>query len=205
MQESPPHPPLLIGCSPPFMRLTSRLTAVRAWCKQCLHGQQKPDVLCPGIVGTRGSMVMQLRPCMAMSTPTSPVLPPPFLAFFVAVLLLLLHVRTYEYSIVCRYFTYKHYLLTMSFETCLNGLRRGTRTDGLGTISSIPSLWGIAFYAYNPPAVEETSLENRPRWLCVIVRVVRYCLRYLFTCVAPRVVAQVVPTELVRAILTTIL
>ena len=29
----------------------------------------KPDVLRPGVVGMRGSMVIQLRPCMIVSTP----------------------------------------------------------------------------------------------------------------------------------------
>ena len=35
----------------------------------CSPGQWKPDVLCTGIVGTRGSMVIRLRPCMISSTP----------------------------------------------------------------------------------------------------------------------------------------
>ena len=39
------------------MRLAERLTVLRAWGKQCLPGRWKPDVLCPGIVGMRGSMV----------------------------------------------------------------------------------------------------------------------------------------------------
>ena len=45
----------LVGCSSPFMRLARRITAVRAWCKQCLHCRRKPDVLRPGIGGMRGS------------------------------------------------------------------------------------------------------------------------------------------------------
>ena len=31
------------------------LTALRAWCKRCLLGWSKPDMLHPGIVGMRGS------------------------------------------------------------------------------------------------------------------------------------------------------
>ena len=54
--------------SSPFTRLAELLTALRAWCKQCLPGRSKPDVLRPGIVGMRGSIVIRLRPCMIMST-----------------------------------------------------------------------------------------------------------------------------------------
>ena len=32
----------------------------------------KPDVLRPGIVGIRGSMIIRLRPCIIMSAPPSP-------------------------------------------------------------------------------------------------------------------------------------
>ena len=42
------------------MRLAEHLTALRAWCKQCLPGWCKPDVLRPGIVGMRGSMVARV-------------------------------------------------------------------------------------------------------------------------------------------------
>ena len=35
------------------MRLAERLTALRAWCKQCLPGRCSPDVLRPGIVRMR--------------------------------------------------------------------------------------------------------------------------------------------------------
>ena len=57
-----------------MMQLTLRatrqhLTALHAWCKQCLPGRFQPDVLRPGVVGMRGSMVIRLRPCMITSTP----------------------------------------------------------------------------------------------------------------------------------------
>ena len=59
------------------MRLAQYLTALRAWSKQCLPGRWKPDVLRPGNVGTLGSMVIRLRPCMTMSTPPPRALAPP--------------------------------------------------------------------------------------------------------------------------------
>ena len=55
------------------MRLTAEhLTVLRDWCKQCRPGQSTPDVLGPGIVGMRGSMVVQLRPCRKIRTPPHP-------------------------------------------------------------------------------------------------------------------------------------
>ena len=60
---SPSYERFLEGCSSPFMRLAEHLTALRAWCKQCLPGWWKSDVLRPGGVGMRGSMVIRLRPC----------------------------------------------------------------------------------------------------------------------------------------------
>ena len=39
MQENPPQKRFLAGCSSPFMRLAKHLTALRAWCKQCLLGR----------------------------------------------------------------------------------------------------------------------------------------------------------------------
>ena len=72
MQENPPLKLFLVGCSSPFLRVTKQLTAIRAWCKQCLPGQRKPDVLCPGNVGMRGPMIIRLRPCMLMNTPPHP-------------------------------------------------------------------------------------------------------------------------------------
>ena len=51
--RNPPHDRFLGGCSSPFMRLAERLTALRAWCKQCLPGRCSPDVLRPGIVRMR--------------------------------------------------------------------------------------------------------------------------------------------------------
>ena len=56
------------------MRLTEHLTALRAWCKQCLPGWRKFDELRPGIVGMRGSMVVGLRPC---ANPVHPLPSPP--------------------------------------------------------------------------------------------------------------------------------
>ena len=61
--QRPSYERFLEGCSSPFMRLAEHVTARRAWCKQCLPGWCKPDVLRPGIVGMRGSMVIRLRPC----------------------------------------------------------------------------------------------------------------------------------------------
>ena len=51
------------------MRLAQHLTALRAWCKQCLPGRWNPHVPRPGTVVMRGSMVKRLRSCMIMSTP----------------------------------------------------------------------------------------------------------------------------------------
>ena len=61
----------------PFMRLALHFTALRAWCKQCLSGRWKPDMLRPGIVGMRGSMVIRLWPRMRSSTPLLSSTPPP--------------------------------------------------------------------------------------------------------------------------------
>ena len=44
-----------------------------------LPGRRNLDVLRPGIVGSQGSMVLRLRPCMIMSTRLSPPSPPPSL------------------------------------------------------------------------------------------------------------------------------
>ena len=71
MQESPPHKRfiLIVGRSPPYMRLARHLTARRAWCKQRLPGQWKHGVLRPGIVGMRGSMYdLMTTPMHGMST-----------------------------------------------------------------------------------------------------------------------------------------
>ena len=67
------HKRSLVGCNLPFMRLREHLTALRAWCKLMSAWSVKPDVLSPGIVGMRGSMVIRLRPCMTMSTPPHPL------------------------------------------------------------------------------------------------------------------------------------
>ena len=53
-----------------FMRLAEHLTALRASCKHSPPGRRKRDVLRPGMVGMRGSMVIRLRPCMIVSTPS---------------------------------------------------------------------------------------------------------------------------------------
>ena len=60
---SPSYERFLEGCRSPFMRHAEHLTAIRAWCKQCLPGRLKPDVLRPGTVGMRSSMVLRPRPC----------------------------------------------------------------------------------------------------------------------------------------------
>ena len=72
MKENPPPKRFLVACSSPFMRLAGHLMALRAWCKRCLPGRWKADVLCPSIVGVRGSMVIRLWPYMIMSTPVPP-------------------------------------------------------------------------------------------------------------------------------------
>ena len=43
VQESPPHKRFLrvVGCNSNFMRLAQHLTALRAWCKQCVSGRWK--------------------------------------------------------------------------------------------------------------------------------------------------------------------
>ena len=64
VQESPPHKRFLVGCSPPSMRLAEHITALRAWCKQCLPRRWKIDVLRPGIAGMQGSTVIRLWPCI---------------------------------------------------------------------------------------------------------------------------------------------
>ena len=61
------------------MRPAGHLTALRTGCKQCRPGRWKPDMLRPGIVGKRGSMVIRLRPCLRSSTSllsSTPPLPP---------------------------------------------------------------------------------------------------------------------------------
>ena len=63
-RERPPQRRFIVGCSSTFMLLSQHLTALRAWCKQCLPGRWKADVLRVSIVGMRGSMVTRLRPCM---------------------------------------------------------------------------------------------------------------------------------------------
>ena len=52
-------------------RSTQEVRVLRPPPPFCLVGENA-DVLRPGIVGTRGSMVIRLRPCMIMSTPFPP-------------------------------------------------------------------------------------------------------------------------------------
>ena len=73
---SPPRTRFLVGCSSPVMRLAQHLSALRAWCKQCPPGRWKPNVLRPGIVGMRRSMVIRLRPCTTWVHPGLPPMEP---------------------------------------------------------------------------------------------------------------------------------
>ena len=72
--RSPSYERFLEKCSAPFMRLAEHLTALRAWCKQCLPDWRKPDVLRPGMVGMRGSTAIRRRACA--QTEYTPPLPP---------------------------------------------------------------------------------------------------------------------------------
>ena len=88
----PPPPPHPSRDSP-----NTHLTALRAWCTRCLPGWCKPDVLRPGIVGTRGSMVIRLRQCMKCVHPSpTPTLntPPLTTKYFAAVTTLDIHDST---------------------------------------------------------------------------------------------------------------
>ena len=71
--QSPFHERFLEGCSSPFIPLAEHLTARRAWCKQCLPGWWTPNVLRPGIVGMRGSMIIRLRPCTNWPSTRTPM------------------------------------------------------------------------------------------------------------------------------------
>ena len=51
----------LVNCSSPLLRLAEHLTALRARCTRCLPGRCNLDLLRPGIVWMRGSMVIRLR------------------------------------------------------------------------------------------------------------------------------------------------
>ena len=65
----------LVGCRPLFVRLAEHLEFRFALgAKQWLPGRGQPFAFRPGIVGTRGSMITRLRPCMTSSTP--PPIPP---------------------------------------------------------------------------------------------------------------------------------
>ena len=74
--RSPSYERSLERCSSPFMRLAEHLTALRAWCKQCLSGWSKPDVLRPDIVRMQGSMVIRLRPLLVTDIEYTPPPPP---------------------------------------------------------------------------------------------------------------------------------
>ena len=74
------HKRFLVGMGSPFMRLADHFMALRAWSTRCLPGRRRPDVLHPGIVGARGSIISRPRLCMhEMSTPPPPnaLGPPP--------------------------------------------------------------------------------------------------------------------------------
>ena len=58
------------------MRLAEPFKALRAWCKQCLSGPLKPDMLRPGIVGMRGSNSYG-HTTTAMHKLSNPPHPPP--------------------------------------------------------------------------------------------------------------------------------
>ena len=62
---------VVVRCNLPFRRLAEHLTARRAWCKQCVPGWSKPDVLRPGIVRVQGYF---LRTAMYDYTHPFPVL-----------------------------------------------------------------------------------------------------------------------------------
>ena len=73
--QRPPHKRflLLIGCCASFLRLTEQLTALRDWCNVCL-ASENPTCSVPALyLGMRGSMLIRLWTCMAVSTS-----PPPF-------------------------------------------------------------------------------------------------------------------------------
>ena len=79
-RQSLPHKAVVRRMQPTLHATRPKnLTALRAWCKQCLPGRLKPDGLRPGIEGMRGSMVGRQRPCTRMSTspPLSRAPPPP--------------------------------------------------------------------------------------------------------------------------------
>ena len=63
-----------VGCnSPPSMRLAECVTALRAWCKQYLHGRgENTTCSVPGCKDMCGSMGVRLRPCVISSTPFPP-------------------------------------------------------------------------------------------------------------------------------------
>ena len=66
--RSPSYKRFLEGCSSTFLRLAEHRTALRAWCKQCLPGWLKPDVLRPGIVAMRGSVVKEISAVLVRLT-----------------------------------------------------------------------------------------------------------------------------------------
>ena len=74
---SPPHRLFFVGCGSPFTRLAQHLTALRAWCKQCLPDPLKPDLFRPGIVEIRGSGHTTTAMHDIEYTPSIPPPPPP--------------------------------------------------------------------------------------------------------------------------------
>ena len=59
MPERSPHKVTLVGRSSSYMLVAAYLAEFHARCKHCLSGRRKPGVFGPGIVGTRGSMLIR--------------------------------------------------------------------------------------------------------------------------------------------------
>ena len=72
-QESSPRQRLLEGCSYPFMRVVQHLTALRAWCKQCLSvkNQRAPSRHCRD-ASIYGLSATVMHDTADMSTPPAP-------------------------------------------------------------------------------------------------------------------------------------
>ena len=57
----PFHKRLLLGCSPPFIRLAEHLTVLRAWWTRCRPGRRKPDICHAPSRQCRGARVIPYR------------------------------------------------------------------------------------------------------------------------------------------------
>lgn len=67
--EEPRLPNNVVPQGTPVTLHATRLgntAALRSWCKYCLPGRLKPDLLSPGVVGMRGPTIVRLRPCNTM-------------------------------------------------------------------------------------------------------------------------------------------